>query len=188
MHSPKHPAKPSPHLSVCESALLHTAKPETAVRCANRPFYTPQGPKHLSGVRNCLNAVHAVQSAQPEAPRKTLAPPIGVRISPFAHRKARNRCPVCESTLLHTARPEAPVRCANRGFCTPRSPKHLSGVRIDPFTHRKARNPVPVRETALMRCTQCKVHSPKHPAKPSPHLSVCESALLHTAKPSHRST
>ena len=73
---------------VCESTLLHTAKPETPSRCANRPFYTPQSPKPRPGARNCLNAVHAVQSAQPEAPRKTLAPPIGVRISPFAHRKA----------------------------------------------------------------------------------------------------
>ena len=145
---------------VCESRLLHTAKPEAPVRCANRGFCTPRSPKHLSGVR----------------------------IDPFTHREARSTCPVCESTLLHTAKPEAPVRCANRPFYTPQSPKPRPGVRIDPFTHRKARNPVPVRETALMRCTQCKVHSPKHPAKPSPHLSVCESALLHTAKPSHRST
>ena len=43
--------------------------------CANRRFCTPHEPK----------------------------PSPGVRIGAFAHGKARNPCPVCKSTLLHTA-------------------------------------------------------------------------------------
>ena len=95
-YSPMRPRNtPYPTKSKCQTPeikknpnLVKYPLPKSPVRCANRPFYTPQSPKPRPGARNCLNAVHAVQSAQPEAPRKTLAPPIGVRISPFAHRKA----------------------------------------------------------------------------------------------------